>query len=81
MQQTAINVAAQVLNERNAKLAIVVFPFEPQLNYRHDTANYDYAVKPQRILQRNTTFPISIYIRAPALRMTRVKSSIATAFI
>jgi lysophospholipase L1-like esterase len=39
-----------LLNERNAKLAIVVFPFEPQLNYRHDAANYDYAVKPQRIL-------------------------------
>jgi len=39
-----------VLNERNAKLAIVVFPFEPQLNYRHDASNYDYAVKPQRIL-------------------------------
>jgi len=39
-----------MLAQKNAKLAIIVFPYEPQLKYRHDAENYDYAVKPQRIL-------------------------------
>jgi len=39
-----------LLAQKNTKLAVVVFPYEPQLDYRHDTSNYDYAVKPQRIL-------------------------------
>jgi lysophospholipase L1-like esterase len=40
----------RLLGEKNAKLALVVFPYEPQLDYRHDSVNYEYAVKPQQIL-------------------------------
>ncbi len=40
-----------VLDNQNAKLAIIVFPYEPQLLYRNDTENYDYIVKPQRKLR------------------------------
>jgi len=40
----------RLLGEKNAKLALVVFPYEPLLDFRHDNVNYEYAVKPQRIL-------------------------------
>ncbi len=40
-----------ILDNQNAKLAIIVFPYEPQLLYRNDAENYDYAVKPQRKLR------------------------------
>lgn len=36
--------------EKDTHLALVVFPYEPQLEYRHDKANFENAVKPQRIL-------------------------------
>jgi GDSL-like Lipase/Acylhydrolase family len=41
----------KVLDNQNAKLAIIIFPYEPQLLYRNDLENYDYVVKPQRKLQ------------------------------
>ena len=31
-------------------LVLVYFPYEPQLDFRNDEVNYDYATKPQRIL-------------------------------
>lgn len=37
----------KVLDNQNAQLAIIIFPYEPQLLYRNDPENYDYAVKPQ----------------------------------
>jgi len=40
----------RLLAPRNTKLVVVIFPFEPQLKFRHDAANYDYAIKPQRHL-------------------------------
>jgi lysophospholipase L1-like esterase len=40
-----------ILHKQNAKLAIIIFPYEPQLLYRNDTDNYNYAVKPQRKLR------------------------------
>lgn len=40
-----------ILDNRNARLAIVIIPYEPQLLYRNDAEHYDYAVKPQRKLR------------------------------
>jgi lysophospholipase L1-like esterase len=40
-----------ILDNQNAKLAIIIFPIEPQLLYRNDAENYNYAVKPQRKLR------------------------------
>ena len=40
----------RVLGDKNANLALVIFPYEPQLDYRDDKVNYEYAVKPQHIL-------------------------------
>jgi len=40
-----------ILDSQNAKLAIIVFPFEPQLLHINDAENYDYVVKPQRKLR------------------------------
>lgn len=40
----------RLLSTRNIKLAVVIFPYEPQLKYRHDTTEHDYIVKPQRML-------------------------------
>lgn len=37
----------KVLDNQKAKLAIIIFPYEPQLLYRNDKENYDYVVKPQ----------------------------------
>ncbi len=39
------------LDNQNAKLAIIIFPYEPQLLFRNDAENYDYAVKPQSKLR------------------------------
>jgi hypothetical protein len=39
-----------LLASMGTKLVLVVIPYEPQLDYRNDVANYDYATKPQRIL-------------------------------
>jgi len=41
----------KVLDHQNAKLAIIIFPYEPQLLYRNDEENYDYVLKPQRKLR------------------------------
>jgi lysophospholipase L1-like esterase len=37
-----------ILDNQNAKMAIIVFPIELQLLYRNDEENYNYVVKPQR---------------------------------
>jgi lysophospholipase L1-like esterase len=39
-----------LLRNGKTKLAIVIFPFEPQLTHRHDVANREYVTKPQRLL-------------------------------
>ena len=39
-----------LLKEHNGKLAVVVFPVEPQLMYRYDKENLAYVLKPQRRL-------------------------------
>jgi lysophospholipase L1-like esterase len=38
------------LLQGKSALAIVIFPYEPQLTYRHDVDSYQYATKPQRHL-------------------------------
>jgi lysophospholipase L1-like esterase len=39
-----------VLDSQNANLAVIIFPFEPQLLFKDDQENYNYALKPQRKL-------------------------------
>jgi lysophospholipase L1-like esterase len=39
-----------LLRNGKTKLAIVIFPYEPQLNHRHDVVNHEYVTKPQRLL-------------------------------
>jgi hypothetical protein len=39
-----------LLDKQNVKLAIVIFPYEPQLSHRNDKENYDYVIKPQHKL-------------------------------
>jgi hypothetical protein len=40
----------KVLDKQGTKLGIIIFPYEPQLSYRHNSESYDYVVKPQRKL-------------------------------
>ena len=40
----------RMLRERGVPLTIIIFPYEPQLDYRNATDDYAYVVKPQRIL-------------------------------
>jgi lysophospholipase L1-like esterase len=41
-----------VLSKKGSRLAIVVFPFEPQLNEEYLRADYNYVLKPQKILEK-----------------------------
>jgi lysophospholipase L1-like esterase len=39
-----------LLARGKTSLAIVIFPYEPQLTHRHDVANHEYVTTPQRLL-------------------------------
>ncbi len=41
-----------LLSKRGSKLAIIVFPIEPQLDENYLRTDYDYVLKPQKILKR-----------------------------
>jgi hypothetical protein len=45
-----LNEMRQLLASMGTQLVVIVFPYEPQLDFRNDEANYDYATKPQRML-------------------------------